>query len=398
MRPCLLIVLLLSYATSARCADPARALALQPTWLSSDPIVRADSVLRAKHPRPTRPTPVFALRSSIRSSSRSFVRVISDEDAGYAYLGSGAHAEPELDSGELLPPDAPDDAIIIPPSSLKQKPVPLDGAADDAEKKAEKKEDEIKPADSQSSFAWIAGTGNQLGMLEWIGRDLTVMDYNVADRARFSIDSGMAARWLNGPDTTDLPPYLFSIFIDVGVGFKVSENWSFSTVISPSWNTDFANKSYQLFRLPWQAVNTFNVGPELKVVLGVTDLDREDIQFLPVAGWIYSPTDGSAEYTMVFPRPKAAWRLTGDATSSNWFFVSGELGGGSFSIQRTGSVHDIVTLRDYRLMAGWETRGTKRHACRIEAGWVFNRAVEYASGIGNFYPGDTAIIRIASDY
>jgi hypothetical protein len=90
--------------------------------------------------------------------------------------------------------------------------------------------------------------------------------------------------------------------------------------------------------------------------------------------------------------------LTGNATSSNWFFVSGELGGGSFTIQRTGAVHDIVTLRDYRLMAGWEARGTKRHTCRIEAGWVFNRAVEYASGIGNYNPGDTAIIRIASDY
>ncbi|MBS0201460.1 MAG: hypothetical protein JSS49_01075 [Planctomycetes bacterium] len=363
----------------------------------SDPVVGTESVLFGTQPRPQRGSPVFALRSSL-GSTRAFVRLVNDDDAGYVYLGSGSHVEPELETQELLAPDAPDDKFEIPPASLNQQPVPLDGAAEEAEEKATAKKDKTKLADSQSSFAWIAGTGNQLGMLEWVNRDLAVMDYSFTDRGRFSVDSGYAMRWLTGPDTTDLPPYLFSIFIDVGTGFKLSENWSIDTVISPSWNTDFANKSYQLFRLPWQAVNTFKLGSELKVVLGVTDLDREDIQFLPVAGWIYAPEDGSAEYNMVFPRPKAAWCLTRDGTSSQWVYVSGELGGGSFSIQRTGAVHDIVTLRDYRLMAGLESRGTKRHASRIEFGWIFNRAVEYTSGLGNFNPGDTAIIRIASDF
>ena len=102
-------------------------------------------------------------------------------------------------------------------------------------------------------------------MLEWMGRDLAVVDFSAADRGSFRITGGHEFRWLNGPDSTDLPPYLFSLFVEVGAGIKVGNDWSFDVVVCPSWNTDFANKSYQLFRLPWQAVNTFRLDDEWKI-------------------------------------------------------------------------------------------------------------------------------------
>ncbi|MFO1042974.1 MAG: hypothetical protein U0941_14385 [Planctomycetaceae bacterium] len=237
------------------------------------------------------------------------VRLTSD-DSGFAYIGQGTHTEPEIHGEDLLPsldppPPAAEEFTIKPPTGDA---VPLDGAAKGTEQKADSTED--KPAENRSSFGWIAGTGNQLGMLEWMGRDLAVVDFSAADRGAFRITGGHEFRWLNGPDSTDLPPYLFSLFVEVGAGIKVGNDWSFDVVVCPSWNTDFANKSYQLFRLPWQAVNTFRLDDEWKLVAGLTDLDREDIQLLPVAGVIYRPLDGSADYNLVFPRPKAAWRLS----------------------------------------------------------------------------------------
>src|SRR6185436_14186004 len=98
------------------------------------------------------------------------------------------------------------------------------------------------------------------------------------------------------------------------------------------------------------------------------------------------------------PRPKMAWRLSRSDEECHWGYIAAELGGNSYSIQRPGAVHDIVTLRDYRLLIGIEWRGKKRHASRLEAGWVLGRAVEYASGIGDYNPGQTAILRLSGDY
>ena len=395
----LIVVFIVSAAATAHGAEPRRITTAEPrpTWLAIQPVLRRDSILQRRRSSPaaasTRKT--FSLHTTV-DSSREVVQLV-DDDAGIAYVGTGSHAEPEIAAEDLLPPLEPPPPVPgISAESLNGEPVLIDGAAKEAEKAPKK---EVKDqANERESFAWIAGTGNQLGMLEWVDRDLAVYDYTFSDRVTSRTDAGFTMLWLTGPDTTDLPPYLFSITIDIGLGGKLSENWAFDMVITPSWNTDFANKSYQLFRLPWQAVNTFTLSDELKLVLGVTDMDREDIRLIPVAGLIYKPLDGTKQFDLVFPRPKAAWRLTESGDDSTWAYVAGELGGNSYSIQRPGAVHDIVTLRDFRLLFGWEQRGQKRHASRIEAGLVFGRAVEYASGIGDYHPGQTAIIRFSGDF
>ena len=127
---------------------------------------------RQKTPRsPMKTAKPFALQ----------VRLTSD-DSGFAYIGQGTHTEPEIHGEDLLPsldppPPAAEEFTIKPPTGDA---VPLDGAAKGTEKTADSTED--KPAENRSSFGWIAGTGNQLGMLEWMGRDLAVVDYSAADR------------------------------------------------------------------------------------------------------------------------------------------------------------------------------------------------------------------------
>jgi len=341
-------------------------------------LLRPESILR---PNPARPGPAH------RPAGRASVRRISDDDAGTATLS--LEPTPEL-------PDSEDAEAPVPPLSseaLQVEAVPLDGATPEEEAPEE-------PAwcHSYSSFGWVGGTGDQLGMLEWADRNLTTMYDYLDDQHRFLAEPGFLFRWLTGPNSPDLPPYLFNISIDIVATTKLNQDWALHLAMSPGWNTDFANKSADLFRLPWQVVNAWRVGDEWRLVGGITDLDREDIQYLPVAGVIYTPCTGEQEWSLVFPRPRAAWRLSSTGTESTWLSVTGELGGGSYSIQRAGAFHDIVTLRDYRLLVGWEKRGTKRRTTRLEAGWVFGRAVEFVSGIGNYDPGQTGMLRLSSDY
>ncbi len=51
-----------------------------------------------------------------------------------------------------------------------------------------------------------------------------------------------------------------------------------------------------------------------------------------------------------------------------------------------------------RLLVGVETKRKKGFAPRIEAGYVFNRKVEYLSGVGEYDPGSTAVIRFGASF
>jgi hypothetical protein len=386
----LLLVLLIATADARAGKPPRRSVSRSASeWIEGVPRLQPDSSPRARLlPGISPSTRSFFESRTPLGSSQFVVRLVSeDDDAGHAYIFE-PHEEPEVESEAF-------DQFENFPDVEKSEAVAIDGAAEKAEK--DDADEEKSPAGDYSSFGWIIGGNDRLGMLEWVNRDLAVMNYSPTEKSTFRVSPGFVMRWLNGPASTDLPPYLFNILIDVGTGFRVNDRWAFDAVITPSWNTDFANKGYKLFRLPWQTVASYKIDDEWKLVMGVTDLAREDIQFLPVGGVTYTPLDGKCQFDLIFPRPKMAWKLS-ERDEGRWGYVAGELGGGSFSIQRANTQPDIVTLRDYRLLFGLESRSKKGHASRIEAGWVFGRAVEYQSGIGNYNPGQTAIIRVSSDF
>ena len=55
----------------------------------------------------------------------------------------------------------------------------------------------------------------------------------------------------------------------------------------------------------------------------------------------------------------------------------------------------IVVMRDYRLLAGWERRPANLGiSWRLESGFVFGRTVQYYSSTeAPFNPGDTFLVR-----
>lgn len=318
------------------------------------------------------------------------------------------------DSPEPLPPaptiaNEPSVPLIEVPRPLKIKPIPLDEIfRDNGGTKDEKKPDF---ADRRSSLGWIAGNQNNLGITEFDSETLSRVRYQGFgddNECKFHLDDTFGARWLNGPNSPDLPPYLFNILINVGATIQISDRFAIDAVISPGWYTDFSNKGIEAFRLPWHFVTFTKANDDWQWVLGITDLSRRDIRLLPVAGFIYAPGSGDVQLDLVFPKPKAAWRAFrrdeykhGNFKISKhegWVYLAGELGGGSWAISRSDRAYDVVTYRDYRLIAGLESREKNGHASRIEVGWIFGRAVEYMSNNGNYNPPDSLMIRVSSDY
>jgi hypothetical protein len=77
----------------------------------------------------------------------------------------------------------------------------------------------------------------------------------------------------------------------------------------------------------------------------------------------------------------------------DWAYFLAEFGGNTWAIQRASGVGDKVTLADYRLMVGVERKLNGGAGYRLEGGYVFGRRVEYLSGVGDFTPPSTFIVR-----
>jgi hypothetical protein len=54
---------------------------------------------------------------------------------------------------------------------------------------------------------------------------------------------------------------------------------------------------------------------------------------------------------------------------------------------------DVLILKDWRIMLGWEHLRGGGAGCRVEVGYVFSREIEFASTSTFFYPDDTVLAR-----
>ena len=240
------------------------------------------------------------------------------------------------------------------PTPLSSEAIPLDGTPRDATTKS--KVDEHKFQNQYSSLAYIAGANDRLGMIELLFNPPSRVWYDPTRPVTTTfVDIEWGARWLTGPDVTDLPPQLFNIGINVGDRFQFNDAISVDVMLSPSWYTDFSNKGVQAFRMPWHLVTYYKIEEDWFWATGVTDLARDDIKYLPVLGTVYAPKTGDIRLDLVFPRPKIAWKFADVEVveksrtfkgNSYWLTLSGELGGGSWAISRENRAYDVVTYRD----------------------------------------------------
>jgi hypothetical protein len=197
---------------------------------------------------------------------------------------------------------------------------------------------------------------------------------------------------LSGPSSTDLPPQLYDGGLDVSLYLPLSARWSFLGMVGPSIFTDGRNTSSDAFRMTGRAIAFYEWSATMKISAGFLYLGRQDIRALPVGGVIWQPSeDFKAE--ILFPRPKIARRCYHEGDREGWLYMVGELGGNSWAIERSSGLDDIVTYRDYRLIAGFELVHGKQYRWLVETGYVFGRQIEYASDIGNTTVSPTGLLR-----
>jgi hypothetical protein len=239
----------------------------------------------------------------------------------------------------------------------------------------------------QSNTSWLVGNGDDFGMFSL--ESLPTLPQN----RTWGIGSGMGFHFLGGPIQTDMPPRLFDFQIGLQNRKWLSESFGYDVSAVVGAFSDFEGSARQGVRYPSHAVGYYRWSPAADLVFGLDYLDRDDYHMLPVAGVILTPHE-DLRLEIVFPHPRAELRISPKQS----IYLAGELGGGTWAIERTTKTDDVVTYRDLRMLFGIATRNGKEGVSTFELGYVFARDLSYRSSIGNMDLQDTLLVRCSHLY
>lgn len=246
---------------------------------------------------------------------------------------------------------------------------------------------------------WLERNGNG-------GLGITSMNLNASfafpllvRQPAFYVTPGFAVHYWDGPSSgafqgsPDLPPRTYDAYLDTSWHPVLNPWLSADLGVRVGVYSDFNVVNHNSIRLPSRGIGIITLSPAWQVAAGVVYLDRFGVKILPAGGLIWTPNP-DVRWEMVFPRPKIAQRVFTFRNTDFWLYGTGEYGGGAWTIRRANGAADEFDYNDYRVLLGIETRGTRRLRMWFEAGYAWNRGVQYyRTDTPGFSPHDTVMLR-----
>ncbi len=212
------------------------------------------------------------------------------------------------------------------------------------------------------------------------------------------VTPGFGAHFLDGPDGPDLPAQVYDLYVDFLWKKPLTPELSIDVAITPGWYSDFEQSNSDALRIGGRVIGFYTLSPVTKFVLGLVYLDRDDVNFLPVGGVVWTPNE-DWRLELVAPKPRIAYRSGCDGEFSCWWYVAGEFGGGSWAIERASGIEDVANYSDWRIVLGQEWKRGLDSIFWAEIGYVFNRELSYNSGATpDFEPASTVMLRLGLGY
>lgn len=180
-----------------------------------------------------------------------------------------------------------------------------------------------------------------------------------------------------GTATTDLPENAYRFGLDMSLQSAVINGFSIEAGFTPSVGTDFEKSIHSdAYMFDGRLIAHWRWNPQLMWTLGVTYWDRVDEIILPYGGLTWTPND-LWEFRLIFPEPRISVFVGAPWGVPTWLYVRGEYHVEAYEMnpsQLAGQTR--VQFSDYRVAGGlrWETGYVTTF---VEAGYVFNREVDY---------------------
>ncbi|HUG71571.1 MAG TPA: hypothetical protein VMM76_27755 [Pirellulaceae bacterium] len=196
---------------------------------------------------------------------------------------------------------------------------------------------------------------------------------------------------------TEMPSRAYSTYLDFGWQPMLTPQFGADIDFSIGVYSDFNSVTKDSVRFQGTGLLVLGLTPTVALKGGVTYLDRLDIKLLPAGGILWRPNP-QTRFDIYFPKPKLAQYLTTIGNTDVWWYVNGEIGGGSWTVERNAVVlmdpllpmgatklvpiggDRRVDINDYRVGGGLEWTCQSGVRGFVEAAYVFNRELVFASG------------------
>jgi hypothetical protein len=193
-----------------------------------------------------------------------------------------------------------------------------------------------------------------------------------------------------GPQTSPalsavaLPGSVYRVGWDLKLATPANYQWSALLAFNPSINSDFEQSlSRNAWNLDGRGMIFFRQTPQWTWVLGAGYWDRVHDKVIPYAGVIYTPNP-RWEWRILFPESRISYLLGQPYGFATWFYARGEYHSEAYEIMApiTGG-REQVEITDWRILMGFRFDNGWVSSF-IEAGWVFNRDVDYRYATPDF--------------
>lgn len=197
-----------------------------------------------------------------------------------------------------------------------------------------------------------------------------------------TISPGFGVHLWSGPNSfvtgDDLPGSAYSAYLAFDHSTPIDQQLGGEFNFTTGVYSDFDTFTQHSLRFTGVGLVWLRLSPNTTFKFGAEYLDRLAVKLLPAGGIFWSPDPGK-RLSFYFPRPKFAFRFPNFGNAELWGYVSGEYGGGSWTIKRAAGFSDQVDLNDFRIMAGLEWIGLRGVTGFGEIGYVFERQIIYRS-------------------
>jgi hypothetical protein len=195
------------------------------------------------------------------------------------------------------------------------------------------------------------------------------------------VSPGFTFDWLDGPDEPSLPARLYAAYLDFGWEPQFTPRLGGELNFRTGVYSDFESVTSQSIRFIGTGVGVIKATPTMSLKLGIAYIDRARIKLLPAFGVLWEPNP-QTRWDIFFPTPKLAHYWTTLGNSQLWWYVGGEYGGGSWTIEREpgttdAGASDRVDINDIRVYLGLEKWNHNRCYSFCEFGFVFDREIVY---------------------
>lgn len=204
--------------------------------------------------------------------------------------------------------------------------------------------------------------------------------------------------WIDAQPGLDVPTELFETGLQFFWRKTINDRWNAMAIVSPAIRSDFTTSDDALRIFGFGLLTRECIPDCLSLSFGAVFLDRADIPLLPAVGLSWTPRP-TTRLDLRFPESRLSYRFAKDvAKSETWGYLSGGLGGNTWAVTRASGLTDELSLRDLRLTVGLEKIVDGGGGSFVEAGYAFNRQLQYEKTAEEISLSDGALLQAGWAY